>query len=565
MTTGTNGNDNLSNDPNVFNETVDALDGDDIITIVTPANLGDPGPLVTVNGGNGSDQLIVNTAGSFQAITGAGTSGSLSVRFGPSQFYAVTWSAIEQLELTGTLFGDGAFVTGDSIDILRFTSSTARANIQTGGGADDVALTGTFIAVAISAGTGNDLVDLRGLTGVLETIGVQGGDGNDVLFASPLVDNIAGGAGNDALIFGTFLTAVDGADGGAGTDTVVVQGNNPALVLGAGFVNNEALLVASGSDTRFGDTAGNDYDYNITTVDANVASGGILSVSATLLEAGEDLVFNGAAETDGGFRIFAGAGDDTLTGGAAQDGFFFGADDNLTGTDIVNGGGGTDSLALRGNYAGVDAVVFQNTSFTNVEVLALLSGLTNEFGGPIVPGGFDYELTLADGNIAAGQRLDVIATNLAATESVTLNAAAETNGSVRILSGAGDDALTGSANADILYGGLGADMIDGGPGADTYLYRAVAESTAASQDTVTFSTGDQIDLAVIDANSGTGGNEAFSFIGAAAFSNAAGQLRAFQSAANVWTVEGDVDGDGTADLVITVNSTNPLLAGDFIL
>jgi Ca2+-binding RTX toxin-like protein len=565
MTTGTIGNDNLSNDPNVFNETVDALDGDDVITIVTPNNLGIPGPTVTVNGGLGSDRLVVNTAGSFQAVTGTGTSGSLSVRFGPTQFYAVTWNAIERVELTGTLFGDGAFVTGDSIDVLRFTSSTARANIQTNGGADDIALTGTFIGVAISAGTGNDIVDLRGLTGVLETIGVQGGDGNDVLYASPLVDTLAGGNNNDALIFGSFLTAADGADGGAGTDTVVVQGNYPALVLGTGLVNNEVLLVASGSDTRFGDTAGNSYDYNITTVDANVAAGNVLSVSATLLEAGEDLVFNGAAETNGSFRIFTGAGNDTLTGGAAQDGFFFGADDNLTGADVVNGGGGTDSLALRGNYSGADAVVFQNSSFTNVEVVVLLSGLTNEFGGPIVPGGFDYYLTLADGNIAAGQRLDVIATNLAATESVTVNAAAETNGSVRILSGAGADNLIGSANADIIYGGLGADTINGGGNGDTYLYRAVAESTAVSRDTVTFTIGDRIDLSVIDANSGTGSNDAFSFIGAAAFSNTAGQLRAFQSAPNVWTVEGDVNGDGTADLVITVNSVNALVGADFIL
>lgn len=565
MTTGTNGNDNLSNDPNVFNETVDALDGDDVITIVTPNSLGNPGPLVTVNGGIGADRLIINTAGSFQALTGAGTSGSLSVRFGPSQFYAVTWSAIERLELTGSLFGDGAFVTGDSVDLLRFSSSTARANIQTGGGADDIALTGTFIGVAISAGTGNDLVDLRGLSGVLETIGVQGGDGNDVLFASPLVDALAGGNNNDALVFGSFLTSADGADGGAGTDTVVVQGNYPALVLGAGVVNNEVLLIASGSDTRFGDTAGNSYDYNVTTVDANVAAGGVLSVSATLLGAGEDLVFNGAAETNGAFRIFAGAGNDSLTGGAAQDGFFFGADDNLTSADTVNGGGGTDSLALRGNYAGADAVVFQNASFTNIEVLVLLSGLTNEFGGPIVPGGFDYDLTLADGNIAAGQRLDIIATNLAATEGVTITAAAETNGSVRILSGAGADVLTGSANADILYGGLGADAINGGGGPDTYLYRAVGESTAVARDTLTFSSGDRIDLAAIDANSGTAANDAFTFVGGAAFSNVAGQLRAFQSAPNVWTVEGDVNGDGNADLVITVNSTNPLAAGDFIL
>ena len=406
-----------------------------------------------------------------------------------------------------------------------------------------------------------NIVDLRGLTSVLETVVIQGGDGNDILFAHPTVGTFSGGNGDDALVFRASLTAADGADGGAGTDTVVVQGNYPALVLGAGFVNNEVLLVASGDDTRFGEFGGNSYDYNIATIDANVASGATLTVSATLLRSGEDLVFNGAAETNGAFRIFAGQGNDTLTGGAAQDGFFFGDADNFTGADVINGLGGTDSIALRGNYS----VTFQNSSFTNVEILVLLSGLTNEFGGPIVVGGFDYNLILADGNIAAGQRIDIIATNLATTESVVIDASLETNGSVRILSGAADDTRLGTANGDILYGGLGADQLTGGGGPDTYLYRAVAESSIAEWDAIVFGTGDRIDLSSIDANPATGANDAFTFIGGNAFSNTPGELRVVDGGGNSWNVLGDTNGDGTADLVIVVSYDQPLTAGDFVL
>ena len=352
-------------------------------------------------------------------------------------------------------------------------------------------------------------------------------------------------------------------DGGAGTDTLALQGNYTNLVL-TGVSNVEVLLAASGGDTRFGDAANNRYDYDIATVDANIGAGGTLTVIASELLAGEDLVFNGAAETDGRFRIFAGRGTDQLTGGGGGDGFFFGADGNLTGADRVNGGAGTDSIALRGNYVGATAIVFQDASFTNVEVLTFLSGHTNEFGGAINLGGFDYDVTLANGNVAAGQRLDVIAGNLRANESARVDARAELDGSVRIISGAGDDLLFGSAGNDILSGGLGADALDGSGGNDSYVYRTTTESTSASRDTIAFVSGDKIDVSLIDAIAGTPANEGFTFIGSAVFSNISGQLRAAQSGGQ-WIVEGDVNGDGTADLVIAVTSAAPLTASDFIL
>jgi Ca2+-binding RTX toxin-like protein len=561
MTTGTNGPDILGNDPDVQFETVLGLDGDDRITIVTPTTLGSPAPGVTVAGGNGFDTLIVNASGQFDNIAG----NQIMIRFGETQSYTVNFETIERLELTGTLFGN-LFGLGDEIDVLRFTSSTARAVIVTNGGNDDVALTGTFISVNPILGEGNDIADLRGVTGVLESIGAQGGGGNDILYSSALSipDSLFGEEGNDALIFGASLTGEDLANGGAGIDTLVIQGNYPSLSLDAGMIDVEVLLVASGNDPRFGQTVGNSYDYTITASNLVTASGGMLTVSATFLKQDEDLVFFANAVTDFSIRIFTGRGTDALTGGAGQDGFLFGAEGNLTAADRIDGLGGTDSLALRGFYDGPDAIVFDDESFVNVEVMVLLSGLTTELGGLIVPGGFDYDLTLADGNVAAGQRLDIVGTNLSGTERMTIDASDETNGSVRILAGASNDILTGSANADSIYGGIGADVLTGGGGADLYLYRAVAESTAASRDTVTFGAGDRIDLSVIDGD-GAGPANAFAFIGSSAFSNVAGQLRAFSSGVDQFTVEGDTDGDGTADLVITVNSAVPLVAADFVL
>jgi Ca2+-binding RTX toxin-like protein len=390
---------------------------------------------------------------------------------------------------------------------------------------------------------GNDLIDGLG--------------GNDTLFMQQGGDDQAnGGDGDDATYFGAAANGSDGADGGPGTDTLILQGNYPALVLGAGVINNEVLLVASGSDTRFGDTANNRYDYAITSNDANVAAGQTLIVIATGLLAGEDLVFNGSAETDGNLRIFAGQSTDILTGGAGSDGFFFGADGNWSTGDRVDGGPGIDSLAFRGQRGGSNPIIFAENAFTNIEVLVLLTGKANPFGGPIVSGGYDYNITLADGNIAAGQRLDIVGTSLSLFEIMAIDASAETDGSVRIFGGGEQDRLTGSSGNDLLYGGVGGDLLTGGPGADIYAYRDVAESTDQRTDGLLFDGSDKIDLSFIDAVSGTPANESFTFIGSTAFANVAGQLRAVQSSANQWLVEADVNGDGAADLVIDVFTTS---------
>jgi len=60
------------------------------------------------------------------------------------------------------------------------------------------------------------------------------------------------------------------------------------------------------------------------------------------------------------------------------------------------------------------------------------------------------------------------------------------------------------------------------------------------------------------------GDQAFSFIGTAAFTGVAGQLHYWYDAGRT-IVSGDVNGNGTADFNIVLAGTVILVAGDFVL
>ena len=146
--------------------------------------------------------------------------------------------------------------------------------------------------------------------------------------------------------------------------------------------------------------------------------------------------------------------------------------------------------------------------------------------------------------------------------------AEETDGLFRIFGGAGDDSLAGGAGADLITGGLGADTLRGGGGNDVFRYDGAAGSTPTATDTIEdFAAGDKVDLSRIDADTSQAGDQAFSFIDTAAFGNHAGELRVENMSGTNWLVQGDTNGDGTADfeLLVVVADSHPLGSGDFVL
>jgi len=293
-----------------------------------------------------------------------------------------------------------------------------------------VAAGATLIVDASALGASKALT----FDGSAETDGhfiIRGGAGNDVLtggqdgdtfnLTKGGNDTVTGGAGDDTVNMGATLTAADHLNGGGSVffNTVTLDGDYSAgLTLGATTLVNFDYLKLDGG-----------YSYNLTTNDATVASGNEMTVDAYTLGTDDTLIFNGAAETDGNFSFEFGAG--------------FTAADQLTGSSNV---GGNDALGLDGDYTGAHALVFTATTLHDV-------------GAITVNAGHSYDITTNDANVAAGALMVVDGQTLGASDTLTFNGSAETDGRFQIIGGAGDDSLTGGAGNDIIDITAGGDEI----------------------------------------------------------------------------------------------------------
>ena len=134
----------------------------------------------------------------------------------------------------------------------------------------------------------------------------------------------------------------------------------------------------------------------------------------------------------------------------------------------------------------------------------------------------------------------------------------------------GKDTLKGGLGKDTLVGGAGADKLFGGAGADLFVFTSVKDSTVAAggRDTIfdfLRGAGDKIGLKGIDANTKSGGDQAFKFIGTDAFHNKAGELR-YEKKSGDTHIFGDVNGDGKADFsIVLADLSLTMKATDFIL
>jgi Ca2+-binding RTX toxin-like protein len=104
----------------------------------------------------------------------------------------------------------------------------------------------------------------------------------------------------------------------------------------------------------------------------------------------------------------------------------------------------------------------------------------------------------------------------------------------------------------------------GGTGADAFIFTAIAPGETDTITDFSRAESDLIKLKTIDADVSTDANEAFDFIGYADFTGEAGELRAVNHGGSQ-LIEGDVDGDGLADISIVALGSTLVEADWFVL
>lgn len=562
-----------------------------------------------LRGGGGNDTLV-GIAGEFVRADYADQTTGLSIDLGTGTANDGRGGTDRLIDIRGlVLFGNHADTLIGTENDEWFSPSNGADSVDAGAGFDILSYSGADgvgVSVNLTTGrardSGGSIDTVRGFEGVVGTFAddtLVGSSGGNLFAPGAGVDSVNALGGEDTVSYShgfspggvqySFNEAGDrlpvqgvsidllagrATDFGGDIDTIlgfehaigstaadIIQGNGFGNWLAGaegddtleGRAGNDTLEGGEGTDVLAGGTGSDTYildDTPDTVVElANQGIDTVLTTRAALTlmanvehlvatnDIAHDFTGNGLANA-----ITGGAGDDTLTGLAGNDTLDGGA-----GIDRLVGGIGDDVYILGEGDVAVELVN------QGRDTVIVLDGSEHTLGANI------ENLVLAGGTLLNG-------TGNGLANRIT------GNDNANLLRGlAGRDDLIGGEGDDTLVGGAGGDSLTGGAGNDHFRFNLVAESSPLDPDVIldfTFSVDlgiDRIDLRTIDANSLAAGNQAFSWIGAAAFggtgASSAGQLRYEVVGVDYYTIYGDVNGDGDADLWINVISGSTPEAG----
>jgi Ca2+-binding RTX toxin-like protein len=385
---------------------------------------------ITVNAGR--DFLVDGFSDIGSDDFGAGTGGNLVVNAGRNIHIRNVAGTDGSLSAGGSAGADLILTTGAGGAVVLDAPSTGALYSSSG----DVIVNSDRILVAsasgISANSGK--VFLNPATAGRE---IDLGSASDAAFALELSDAELDRVFTPTLVIGSGMT------GRLTVSSDISPANAQNLVLGSGGdIAVQAAITTSGSLTLFaGDnvfataplaiTVGGALTISVDTLGNDAGAGGVAYFGNAIVSAAS-IAINGAGDNDalGAFEgvdqtVHGNGGDDTIV--SSGEGHYFGDDGNdlfLAGLssgivpEAFDGGGGVDTLDTR-SYAGI-------------YIINLAAGTSN----------FGYESFVNFENVITGDGNDQV-TGSSATNVIT------TNG--------GNDILDGGAGVDVMRGGAGND------------------------------------------------------------------------------------------------------------
>ncbi|MFW9263807.1 calcium-binding protein [Nostoc sp. CALU 546] len=421
---------------------------------------------------------------------------------------------------------------------------------------------------------------------------INGLNGNDILNALGTNDTLNGGAGNDTLNGGAGNDSLDGGsgndslNGGVGDDIFKGSQGNDNINGGDGFdtadysqLGQRITLSGIGTIEKAGGL-GQDQLFKVEKIIANAnvanntidASQSLPGVSITVNLQNQSLTANNVPFL--GALPFTVVNFDNVIGTNANDSITGDNQNNQLsgggGNDTINGGAGVDStngdsgndriidtdfvtFDVHNGGTGVDTIDYSGVTFASGVTINLATGLTSVLNG-------NTETILNFENVEGSQGGETI---IGSSGNNVLNG---NGGNDTISGGLGNDTINGGSGNDRLIGGSGTDRLTGGSSNDVFVFNSASESQPGLlRDVITdfvgngIFAGDQIDLSVIDANPFIANNQAFTFIGAGAFS-AVGQVR---YAGGI--LQANTNFDFAAEFEVQLAGAPGLVASDIIL
>ncbi len=542
---------------------------------------------VDTRGANSSAPLVPNTVTPTAGGTSRGSNivyydfnaaghGTLTVTWDDVGYYSHATDKLNafQLQLIGA--GGGNFDAIFRYESINWTTGSAsggtnglggtvaRAGYSTGSGESWYELAQSGIQdqmLALESTAGN-----TGVAGYYKFSVYSGTAAANTLNGTAHDDVLSGGGGNDTL---NGLAGNDSLDGNAGNDRMVGGLGDDRYSV------NSALDVVVEALNQGIDTVQSTISYTLGANVENLLLNGTAAINGTGNALDNLLVGNSGNNVLNGLT-----GSDTVSYETYSSGLTI--DLSLTTAQWLNG---QDTLLSIENCIGTNySDTLRGSSVANV--------LDGNLGADTMSGGLGNDTYIVNiapnaatsvaGDVVtelAGRGTDTVRSSVSWTlganlENLTLTGTEAINGIGNTLNNvltgnAGANALNGGIGNDVLIGGVGKDMLTGGAGADYFDFNAIneTEDISTAWDVITdFDAGehDRIDLSTIDANTAVAGNQAFVFVGTAAFglTNATGQLR-FDATAHV--LYGSTDVDSSAEFAIALTGVNALVSTNFIL